>query len=91
MTGGPLTFVRPLTFALCLLTLLVCASAASAQQRDWPAEAPPRPLPARQVNFPPYEIRSLANGMQVVTVLHHEQPAISVRLLVRAGAAQDPK
>ncbi len=29
--------------------------------------------------------------MQVVTVLHHEQPAVSVRLLVRAGAAQDPK
>jgi zinc protease len=29
--------------------------------------------------------------MQVVTVLHHEQPAVSMRLLVRAGSAQDPK
>ncbi|MGH9348498.1 MAG: insulinase family protein [Vicinamibacterales bacterium] len=71
---------------------LVCATAAGAQSaRDWPSEAPPRPLPARQVNFPPYEVRTLDNGMQVVTVLHHEQPAVSVRLLVRAGAAQDPK
>ena len=78
-----------MTFALCLVTLLLCASTAAAQQRDWPSEAPPRPLPARQVNFPPYEIRSLANGMQVVTVLHHEQPAVNVRLIVRAGAAND--
>ena len=70
---------------------LLLVTGASARQREWPSEAPPRPLPARQVNFPPYEVRSLANGMQVVTVLHHEQPAVSVRLLVRAGAAQDPK
>jgi zinc protease len=75
------------------LTLaLLSGSAAIAQSpRDWPSEGPPRPLPARQVNFPPYEIRTLANGMQIVTVLHHEQPAVSVRLVVRAGAAQDPK
>jgi zinc protease len=75
-----------------VLLLLVAATVARAQgARDWPSEGPPRPLPARQVNFPPYEIRTLANGMQVVTVLHHEQPAVSVRLVVRAGAAQDPK
>jgi zinc protease len=28
--------------------------------------------------------------MQVMTVLHHEQPAVTMHLLVRAGAAQDP-
>jgi zinc protease len=50
----------------------------------------PRPLPAKQVTFPPYDIRTLSNGMQVVTVLHHEQPAVSMRLLVRAGGANDP-
>ena len=72
--------------------VLLCGSAASAQEaRGWPSEGPPRPLPARQVNFPPYEVRTLGNGLQVVAVLHHEQPAVSVRLLVRAGAAQDPK
>jgi zinc protease len=43
------------------------------------------------VSFPPYEIRSLANGMKVVVVRHDEQPVVSLRLLVRAGAAQDPK
>jgi zinc protease len=72
--------------------LLLIGSGATAQTaREWPSEGPPRPLPARSVKFPPYEVRTLANGMRVVAVLHHEQPAVSVRLLVRAGGAQDPK
>jgi predicted Zn-dependent peptidase len=29
--------------------------------------------------------------MQVIAVLHHEQPAVSMRLLVRAGSVQDPQ
>ena len=29
--------------------------------------------------------------MQVITVAHHEQPAVTMRMLVRAGAAQDPE
>ncbi|HKC57016.1 MAG TPA: pitrilysin family protein, partial [Vicinamibacterales bacterium] len=70
---------------------LLCATSALAQARDWPSEQPPRPLPAHEITFPPYEIRSLANGMRVVAVLHHEQPAVSIRLLVGAGSAQDPK
>jgi zinc protease len=61
-----------------------------AQVASWPTEAPPRPLPAREVSFPPYEIKTLANGLQVVVVQHHEQPLVTLRLLVRAGAAQDP-
>jgi len=47
-------------------------------------------LAARGVNFPPYEIRTLDNGLQVVAVLHHEQPVVSMRMIVRAGAAVDP-
>jgi zinc protease len=63
-----------------------------AQSRvEWPRDNPPRPLPARPVTFPPYEIRKMANGMQVVLVSQNEQPAISVRLIIRAGAAHDPK
>src|SRR6185369_3518931 len=50
----------------------------------------PRPLAAKEVKFPPYEMRTLSNGMQVVVVLHHEQPAVSVRLLVRAGSVYNP-
>ena len=73
-----------------LVSGLLCAGVASAQTPNWPSERPPRPLAPREVQFPPYEIRTLANGMQVIAVLHHEQPAVSMRLLVRAGSLQDP-
>jgi len=62
---------------------------ASAQVRNWPSESAPRPLKATPVKFPPYEIRTLANGLQVVVVEQHEQPSISLRMLVGAGSAQD--
>jgi len=74
----------------CLAAALVAVSVAAAQVPAWPAESPPGPLPARDVKFPPYEIRTLPNGLQVVVVLHHEQPIVSLRMLVRAGAANDP-
>jgi zinc protease len=66
------------------------AAAGRAQVPNWPSERPPRALAARPVSFPPYEIRTLANGMQVMVVMHHEQPVVSVRLLARAGGAYDP-
>jgi zinc protease len=72
----------------CALALV--STAATAQVRDWPSERAPRPLPARDVKFPPYSMRTLSNGLQVVAVSHHEQPAVSLRLLVRAGGALDP-
>jgi zinc protease len=72
------------------LGVAVCAPPAAAQVSSWPTESAPRPLPPKDFKFPPYEIRTLANGMQVMAVLHHEQPAVTMRLLTRAGAAQDP-
>jgi zinc protease len=78
-------------------TLLIAAACASlcgvahAQTASWPTERPPQPLPAREIKFPPYEIQTLPNGLQVVVVMHHEQPAVTMRLLVRAGTAADPR
>jgi zinc protease len=90
--------------AACALLAVVLATAISAadpafakafgeaeQAKNWPSERPPRPLQARDVKFPPYAFKTLANGLQVVAVSHHEQPAVSLRLIVRAGAAQDPE
>ena len=82
-------FVWVLGFGIWLLGFT--APSAEAQARDWPSEQQPGPLAAHEVTFPPYEIRTLDNGMRVVAVLHHEQPAVSIRLLVAAGSAQDPK
>ena len=75
-----------------LILAFTFATPAAAQNfPNWPSERPPRPLQAREVKFPPYEIRTLPNGMQVVAVLHHEQPAVSMRLLVRVGSVHDPE
>jgi zinc protease len=72
------------------IALLATAAAVFAQQR-WPNSNPPRPLQARDVKFPPYHVQTLPNGLQVVVVLHHEQPVISMRMIVRAGGALDPR
>ena len=53
-------------------------------------ERPPRPLEAHDIKIPPYEVRTLPNGLRVVVVSQHEQPAVSLRMLVKAGSAQDP-
>ena len=74
---------------LALVALLACGGRVSAQLRDWPSENPPRPLTARDVKFPPYEIRTLGNGMRVVVVMHHEQPVVTLRLLLQAGSVCD--
>jgi zinc protease len=78
------------TAAVLTLAVLIAVPAA-AQNPSWPSEGPPRPLPAREVRFPPYAVRTLPNGLQVVAVLHHEQPIVSMRMIVRAGGALDPK
>jgi zinc protease len=72
---------------LCLAPMAAFGQTAA----GWPLMDPPRALPAHDVKFPPYELQTLPNGLQVVAVLHHEQPAVSMRLLVRAGSASDPK
>src|SRR5215217_7368577 len=66
--------------ALATITLLASAGV-RAQVKDWPSEGAPRPLAARDVKFPPYEIRTLSNGMPVVTL----------RLLFQAGSVSDPQ
>jgi zinc protease len=73
------------------LGVITSVSPSFAQNTEWPTERPPRPLAAREVKFPPFQVKTLSNGMQVLTVAHHEQPAVTMRLLVRAGAAQDPE
>lgn len=79
--------VRLFVSAVAAGVLTICG--ADAQQ--WPSSLPPGPLAARPVDFPPYEIKTLTNGLQVLVVLHHEQPSVSFRLLIRAGAMQEPE
>jgi zinc protease len=80
------------TFVTAAFTLSVLTALAVAQTSgQWPREFPPRPLEPRPVSFPPFEVKKLANGLNVVLVSQNEQPSVSVRMIVRAGAAHDPK
>ncbi len=58
--------------------------------QSWPSEGPPPPLAVRPLDFPAYQLRTLPNGLQVVVVPHHEQPSVSFRMIVKAGALQEP-
>jgi zinc protease len=81
--------IRAARLALFVAAMAVVAPAAVFAQA-WPSERPPAPLAERSVDFPPYEVKTLSNGLQVLVVLHHEQPSISFRLLIKAGAVQEP-
>jgi zinc protease len=85
-----MTMRTPTRLLLVAVLLGAAWPAASQAQPKWPSSSPPRALPAREVKFPPYVVRTLPNGLIVVVVVHTEQPAVSVRAIVRAGAAQDP-
>ena len=54
------------------------------------SESAPRPLAAEEVKFRHRDPHA-PNGLQVMAILHHEQPAVTMRLLVARGAAQDPE
>ena len=67
---------------LCLLLLL-----ASATGREYP---PSVPLPQPWV-LPLPATRSLPNGLRVVVIERRSLPLLTLRLVVKAGAAADPK
>ena len=75
--------------AIAAAILVATAPPAAAQVGNWPSEPVPKPLAAKPVAFPPYEVRTLPNGLRVVVVEHHEQPSVSLRMLIGAGTAQD--
>jgi zinc protease len=84
-----MTRARLLALAVTAAAILASAVPAPGQVRNWPSEPMPKPLAAKSVKFPPFETRTLPNGLRVVVLEHHEQPAVSVRLLIGAGTAQD--
>jgi zinc protease len=72
------------------VALVALTAIAPVLARQWPSEGPPAPLASRRVSFPAYHLRTLSNGLVVLFMPYHEQPEVSFRLLVRAGAVQEP-
>ncbi|HSH44331.1 MAG TPA: insulinase family protein, partial [Longimicrobiales bacterium] len=98
---------RTLAPALAVLTFLAaCGGPAASPEAPAPDGAPgstpaaerspfpttlPEPGPVEDVAFPEYTERTLENGARLVVVENHEQPVVSVQLLVPgAGSAADP-
>lgn len=79
--------------ALPALLLLLVAAAAALFFLSTPSPdetSPPEPTPLAKVDFPKYESRKLSNGLVVYAIEHREQPVVTIRLLISAGAANDP-
>lgn len=79
------------TFRIPMMTVgvLLAASAVLAQTPSKKA-APPPAAPPREVRFPPFEQKTLTNGLRVVVIEQHEQPLVSLRLQLKAGRTFEP-
>jgi predicted Zn-dependent peptidase len=76
--------------------LLLAASGAFAQPQSQtsaqpkPKATPPPPAPAKDVRFPAFEQKTLGNGLRVVVIEQHEQPLVSLRMVLKAGKTFEP-
>ncbi|MDQ3283691.1 MAG: insulinase family protein [Acidobacteriota bacterium] len=52
---------------------------------------PPPPAAPREAKLPQPVERTLANGLRVIVVPKHELPLVASRLMIRTGAAADPR
>lgn len=77
-----------------IATVLLLVSAAAYAQTAAPPSKPkaagPPPAPAKEVRFPAFEEKTLPNGLRVVIIEQHEQPLVSLRLLLPAGKSFEP-
>src|SRR4028119_1778309 len=77
--------------ALTLLALQTAATGVHAQAATTkPRQSPPPPQKAKDLQFPSFEQKTLPNGLRVVVVEHHETPAVTVQMLIKAGKAFEP-
>ena len=53
-------------------------------------QTPPPPQPAKEIHFPAFEEKTLANGLRVIVIERHEVPAVGLQLMVQAGKAHAP-
>ena len=73
-----------------LLTVLLTASHAAAQDKPTMKQTPPPPRPAQEIHFPAFEEKTLGNGLRVVVIEQHENPSLSLQLLVPGGKVYGP-
>jgi len=50
---------------------------------------PPLPANAQTMSFPPFQTRTLSNGLKIICVENHKLPIVTVNLVIRTGSAFD--
>src|SRR5205823_1527004 len=76
--------------ALILMTSLLPGALAQAAPDGAQAAAPPPIGPTHPLRLPPIVQKQLANGLKLVILEDHRQPAVWLRLVVGGGSLQDP-
>jgi zinc protease len=70
--------------------LLALVPAGFAQAKASTPATPPGPAPAKEIRFPAFQQKTLNNSLRVVVIEQHEQPLVSLRLMLNAGKAYEP-
>ena len=82
------------TFRIVLSALagayLIAGGALAIDQETKAAQTPPGPKPAKEIHFPPFEEKTLANGLRLVVIEQHETPSVTLRLQVPGGRVHGP-
>ena len=73
-----------------LLAVVAFSHQATGQGTPRQRMAGPPPGPAKEVRFPAFEEQTLANGLRVVVLRQHEQPLVSLQLVLLAGRTFEP-
>ncbi len=86
----------PLLTALLLAALVIGPPSTASAQTPAKTEArkratPPGPGPAKEVRFPAFQEKTLANGLRIVVIEEHKDPLVSLRLVVKGGRAYEPE
>lgn len=82
--------MKPLVCAL-LFTVFTASLSAQETTTAEQVEAPPAPSAPREAKLPEPVEKRLANGLRVIVVPKHDTPLVAARLMIRTGAAADPR
>jgi len=87
--------ILPTLTAAALLLAAALPGVAGAQTDAKPETrkrvTPPPAGPAKEVHFPAFQEKTLANGLRVVVIEQHKQPLVSLRLVVKGGRSYEPE
>lgn len=77
--------IRLLAMISAVLFLALSAPSAPAKEK------PPKPGKMKKVSFPSYKEFKTRRGTEVIVVEHHEQPEVTISVIIKAGDVHDPE